>query len=64
MHDLRNPASPANPQVELAHPQEMFMFAANPGGRWRAPCDPSSSLPVLLWPDRLPLVWESLTRGG
>jgi hypothetical protein len=56
VHDLRNPASPANPQVELAHPQEAFMFAANPGGRWRAPFDPSSSIPVLRRLDRLPLL--------
>jgi hypothetical protein len=56
VHDLRNPASPANPDVELAHPHEAFMFAANPGGRWRTPFDPSSSLPVLRGLDRMPLL--------
>jgi len=56
VHDLRNPASPANPEVDLRHPHEAFMFAANPGGRWRAPFDPSSSLPVLRRLDRLPLL--------
>jgi hypothetical protein len=58
VHDLRNPASPANPQVSLAHPHEAFMFAANPGGRWRAPFDPASSLPVLRAMERV------LRRGG
>jgi hypothetical protein len=47
VHDLRNPGSPANPQVPIAHPHEAFMFAANPGGRWRTPFDPSSSVPAL-----------------
>lgn len=56
VHDLRNPASPSNPSVKLAHPHEAFMFAANPGGRWRTPYDPSSSLPVLRQLDRLPLL--------
>jgi hypothetical protein len=54
VHDLRNPASPANPEVGLRHPQEALMFAANPGGRWRTPFDPSSSMPVLQRLDRLP----------
>jgi hypothetical protein len=35
VHDLRNPAAPANPATPLGHPHEAFMFAANPGGRWR-----------------------------
>lgn len=52
VHDLRNPSAPANPEVEVDHPHEAFMFAANPGGRWRAPLDPSSSLPVLEVTDR------------
>jgi hypothetical protein len=56
VHDLRNPASPANPAVGLRHPQEAFMFAANPGGRWRTPFDPSSAMPVLQRIDALPLV--------
>ena len=69
VHDLRNPASPANPEVDLRHPHEAFMFAANPGGRWRAPFDASSSLPVLRRLDRLPLLgvadrhWPVPTRS-
>jgi hypothetical protein len=47
VHDLRNPDAPANPQVPMGHPQEIFMFAANPGGRWRVPLEPPSSLPIL-----------------
>jgi hypothetical protein len=58
VHDLRNPDSPANPEVPLAHPHEAFMFAANPGGRWRAPFDPGSSLPVLRMVERM------LSRAG
>lgn len=44
---LCNPKAPANPDVPLQHPHEIFMFAANPGGRWRLPLEPGSSLPVL-----------------
>ncbi len=47
VHDLRNPSSPANPATPLGHPHEAFMFAANPGGRWRVPFDVSSAVPVL-----------------
>jgi len=47
VHDLRNPASPANPTTPLGHPHEAFMFAANPGGRWRVPFDIASSVPLL-----------------
>jgi hypothetical protein len=47
VHDLRNPQAPANPAVSLVHPHQIFMFAANPGGRWRSPFDPSNALPVL-----------------
>jgi hypothetical protein len=47
VHDLRNPSAPANPATPLAHPHELFMFAANPGGRWRVPFDPNSSLELL-----------------
>jgi len=47
VHDLRNPASPANPATPLGHPHEAFMFAANPGGRWRVPFDINSSVPLL-----------------
>jgi hypothetical protein len=49
VHDLRNPKAPANPQVLMRHPHEIFMFAANPGGRWRVPLEPPSSLPILRW---------------
>ncbi len=44
VHDLRNPASPANPASPLAHPLDAFHFAANPGGRWRIPLDIETSL--------------------
>lgn len=47
VHDLRNPGSPANPATPMNHPHEAFMFAANPGGRWRAALDPQSSIGVL-----------------
>jgi hypothetical protein len=47
VHDLRNPNAPANPPVLMGHPHEIFMYAANPGGRWRVPLDPPSSLPIL-----------------
>jgi hypothetical protein len=47
VHDLRNPASPANPAGKLRHPHEAFMFAANPGGRWRVPFEINSAVPLL-----------------
>ena len=47
VHDLHNPASPANPATPLGHPHEAFMFAANPGGRWRVPFDVGSTVPLL-----------------
>lgn len=47
VHDLRNPSSPANPVTPLGHPHEAFMFAANPGGRWRVPFDVGSTVPLL-----------------
>lgn len=47
VHDLRNPASPANPDAPLPHPLDSFHFAANPGGRWRIPFDIESSLPAV-----------------
>ena len=47
VHDLNNPASPANPANPLGHPHEAFMFAANPGGRWRVPFDVGSTVPLL-----------------
>lgn len=47
VHDLRNPAAPANPLTPLGHPHEAFNVAANPGGRWRVPFDLNSSVPPL-----------------
>ena len=47
VHDLHNPAAPANPANPLRHPHELFMFAANPGGRWRVPLDPGTAVPSL-----------------
>jgi len=47
VHDLNNPQAPANPANPLAHPLEIFHFAANPGGRWRIALDVSSSLPAV-----------------
>lgn len=46
VHDLNNPASPANPVNPLANPLDAFHFAANPGGRWRIPLDIESSLTI------------------
>ena len=54
VHDLANPASPANPAVPLRHPHQSFMCAANPGGRWRVPHEPGTALPVLKQLSRLP----------
>jgi hypothetical protein len=53
VHDLRNPDAPANPSTPMGHPHEAFMFAANPGGRWRGPYDPNSSVAALARIDRL-----------
>lgn len=47
VHDLRNPSAPANPATPLGHPHEAFMFAANPGGRWRVPFDLNASVPLV-----------------
>jgi hypothetical protein len=47
VHDLNNPASPANPANPIGHPHEAFMFAANPGGRWRVPFELNSCIPLL-----------------
>jgi len=29
----------------MGHPYEIFMYAANPGGRWRVPLDPPVHCP-------------------
>lgn len=36
VHDLRNPQSSANPEVELAHPLQLFIEGACHGGLWRS----------------------------
>lgn len=51
-HDLHNPAAPAWPTVPLRHPHEIFMWAANPGGRWRVPLDPNGAVPFLIEAER------------
>jgi hypothetical protein len=42
VHDLRNPASSAKPGNQLAHPLDLFVDGANPGGMWRCPYEPNS----------------------
>lgn len=44
VHDLRNPKAPGNPDVELAHPLELFGQQAGHGGMWRIPFAPRSVL--------------------
>lgn len=44
VHDLRNPASTANPSVPLEHPLELFIDGANHGGLWRMAYSPRSVL--------------------
>ncbi len=36
VHDLRNPASSANPEVDLPHPMQLFIEGAAHGGLWRS----------------------------
>lgn len=36
VHDLRNPASSANPEVPLPHPMQLFIDGACHGGLWRS----------------------------
>jgi hypothetical protein len=45
--------SALSPRRQIAYPIEAFMFAANPGNRWRTPFDPSSAMPVLRRRDSL-----------
>ena len=45
IHDLRNPASVANPEVTLNHPLELMMSGANHGGLWRVAYLARSALP-------------------
>jgi hypothetical protein len=44
VHDLRNPASSANPKTKLNHPYELFMQGANHGGLWTCAYRPRSAL--------------------
>jgi hypothetical protein len=46
VRDLNDPASPANPAVELAGGEDLFMDAAAHGGLWRLPWEPRSVLPI------------------
>jgi hypothetical protein len=46
VHDLRNPAAPANPATPLAHPLELLMHGAAHGGLWRIAHQPRSVLPL------------------
>ena len=50
VHDLRNTKAPAQPDVPLEHPLQLFIQGANHGGLWRNPFAPRSvlSLAVLL----------------
>jgi hypothetical protein len=44
VHDLRNPASSANPATPLGNPMDLFVQGANHGGLWRAAYSPRSVL--------------------
>ncbi|HET9901863.1 MAG TPA: hypothetical protein VFR46_12490, partial [Actinomycetes bacterium] len=46
VHDLCNPQSPANPAVDLGHPDDQLMHAAAHAGLWRTPYAPRSVLPL------------------
>ncbi len=46
VHDIRNPAAVANPDVPLDHPLQAVADAAFHGGLWRMPYAPRSALPV------------------
>jgi hypothetical protein len=45
VHDLRNPASSAQPATALAHPLQLLAEGAAHGGLWRVPYLPRSVLP-------------------
>lgn len=57
VHDLRDPQAAGNPQVELAHPYDLFVDGAAHGGLWRLPHAPRSVLP-------LAVLWGLLRRKG
>ncbi len=44
VHDLRNPASSANPATPLDNPMDLYVEGANHGGLWRAAYSPRSVL--------------------
>ncbi len=46
LHDLRNPAAVANPEVPLEHPLQLVWQGANHGGLWRTAWRPRSVLGV------------------
>jgi hypothetical protein len=46
VHDLSNPAAPANPIVELSHPDDQLMHGAAHAGLWRTAYAPRSVLPL------------------
>jgi hypothetical protein len=46
VHDLRNPASVANPATALANPMDQFSALANHGGLWRTAYSPRSVLGI------------------
>jgi hypothetical protein len=46
VHDLRNPASVANPSTSLSNPMDLFVVGANHGGLWRSAYAPRSVLGV------------------
>ena len=45
VHDLRNTASMANPEVKMDHPLELMMEGANHGGLWRVAYLARTALP-------------------
>lgn len=46
VHDLRNPASSANPATPLDNPMDLYVQGANHGGLWRAAYSPRSVLGI------------------
>lgn len=48
VHDLRNPAAVAHPDVALDHPYDLFVTGAVHGGIWRFPWEPRTVLPLAL----------------
>ncbi|MBO7706724.1 MAG: hypothetical protein J6S68_14035, partial [Acinetobacter sp.] len=68
IHDLRNPESVANPEVNLEHPLELMMHGANHGGLWRVAYLARTALPFAALygfaADKLPLdkVWAKFKK--